>query len=204
MQQNVRKANRLSEHRQQEGEAERKQQKISQRASVGRDPPQQGRNEIKPDDHIKKPELIRPGQKIGDQAEHAPVAEKKRNGIDRRPEDKGDQDVQDVFGKQPPQAYLAALIQKQRAADHDKNRRAPAGDRAEKAQRVPLRGVHVHAAPSPDGDVDHHDRHGRGDAKHIQIGHASPLGAHRRVRKSVHKNSPEICLRAAAATLFRV
>ena len=96
------------------------------------------------------------------------------SGIERRPENKGRNDTQDVFPQDLPQALRAG--EKEHAADHHEDGNGPADEAVIQVKGLPRGRINIGVRPMLRGKVECNDGKGRRDAQHVIAGDALRSG----------------------------
>ena len=155
----------------QKSEKQGQHQKIVEHSPVGGDLPHQRRHEIQPHDEEQEPHVIVSRQHGHGEGMPRPsgAGGQMIQRVDHRPEQEGREDPRDVPGPQAVDGHLLLRIEEQGPGDHDEDGHAPAHQSVPDVIDHPRSALHVHVAPSLDGDVQEHHRHGGDDPKVIQI-----------------------------------
>lgn len=120
-------------------------------------------DKCKPEQHVDEPEMDRyavvqePGNKLN-RIQFNPALEKVEHEIQDAPAQKGYEDFADSLHQERFVGILALIAQNQGAADHDKDRDTPAGERFKEVCSEPRRfAVEIIGGDEHGGNVDGHD-----------------------------------------------
>ena len=187
----------------QEGENKGEDEKIFRQTLVRRYPAQQRDNEIEPEEHQQKPQVIVPENgalhRVDDglQPQAFSAQQHAQNGVHRRPKDEGEHDAADVFRKQLFHRHIAVGVEKQDAGDHAKDRHAKPHEAVIDIEDLPRGGVRgcraptaVHAEKVAGKDVQKHHGEDRCDAQKIQKDDALSFFFHSFLRKKGSAGAP--------------